>query len=263
MQIGGFYEDRKFTTPSSCYYIKFFVNTNTMPSNICINISDSSKNGTYEPYISHSYSYTNSPTLRGVYKLDANNNIYADGDIWDSNGSVGRRYGIVSGSEMTLHNTSSAGYKTYRTNILNSAPPKSNGNVFSNFTTDVVSSFTSSSVAKEVIQKLSSGTEIYIAIAPDRDINDLELIYELATHTTETSTTFTNPQIYEPGGVESYSFTGVIPPGHTTKYVDVGFDGGVHTYEETLTNMGVNDGVVYDVSGYRYNGIYNGDFSYS
>ena len=33
--------------------------------------------------------------LRGLYKLDANNNLYADGDEYNADGSVSRKYGIV------------------------------------------------------------------------------------------------------------------------------------------------------------------------
>lgn len=42
-----------FTTPSNCYYIKTNLGSrygDTYNNNICINISDTSKNGTYEPY---------------------------------------------------------------------------------------------------------------------------------------------------------------------------------------------------------------------
>lgn len=272
-QIGGFYEDREFTTPSNCYYIKFFVNTNTMPNNICINISDSSKNGTYEPYVSHSYSYTNPPTLRGVYKLDANNNIYADGDIWDSNGSVSRRYAVVdlgtlnwvidtTGISPTfwayipLMKKSSPNGITSRYTYLGSV----GWNTFINDTSDKIIALSASTGSPYVMAKDSLYTD---AATFKTAMRGVYLLYELATPTTETSTTFTNPQIYEPGGVESYSFTGVIPPGHATKYVDVGFEGGVHTYEETLTNMGVNDNTEYDVSGYMNNGTKTGTITYS
>lgn len=46
---------RVFTTPSNCVYMKIRTNDNTSSTyqnNICLNISDPSKNGTYESYIS-------------------------------------------------------------------------------------------------------------------------------------------------------------------------------------------------------------------
>lgn len=46
-------QNTTFTTPSNCYYIKFFVNIDygtTYNNDICINISNPDKNGTYEPY---------------------------------------------------------------------------------------------------------------------------------------------------------------------------------------------------------------------
>lgn len=52
-----------FTTPVNCGYICFFTNVgygSTYLNNICINISDASKNGKYEPYTSNT---NNLPTL--------------------------------------------------------------------------------------------------------------------------------------------------------------------------------------------------------
>lgn len=39
-----------FTTPNKCYYINFAVKNKTYNNDICINFSDTSFNGTYEPY---------------------------------------------------------------------------------------------------------------------------------------------------------------------------------------------------------------------
>lgn len=44
------YEDTDFTTPSSCYYIRFNYFATTYDYSICINLSNPAKNGTYEPY---------------------------------------------------------------------------------------------------------------------------------------------------------------------------------------------------------------------
>jgi hypothetical protein len=92
--------------------------------------------------------------------------------------------------------------------------------------------------------------------------NPVTIIYKLAVPTTETSTKFTNPQIIEPYGTELYSHTGVIPPGHITKYVDIEIEGGNYTYDESLTNMGMTDNIEYDVSGYRNNGTKVGSITY-
>ena len=53
------------------------------------------RNGEYEPYTKHSYPLDSDLVLRGIPKLDASNNLYFDGDIYESDGTVKRRYGIV------------------------------------------------------------------------------------------------------------------------------------------------------------------------
>ena len=58
---------------------------------ICINLS-SSRNGEYEPYKSTSHDL-GSDVLRGIFKLDANNNLYADGDRKEADGTITRYYG--------------------------------------------------------------------------------------------------------------------------------------------------------------------------
>lgn len=82
-----------FTTPSNCHYIRFYRTATTYNHDICINISDPSKNGQYEPYELHSYPLDSDLTLRGIPKLDANNSLYYDGDTYESDGTVTRKYG--------------------------------------------------------------------------------------------------------------------------------------------------------------------------
>lgn len=47
----------------------------------------------YESDAHHSYPLDSSKELRGLYKLDANNNLYADGDVYSSDGTIVRKYG--------------------------------------------------------------------------------------------------------------------------------------------------------------------------
>ena len=50
---GIIYPDSVFSTPDNCYYLRFYCVPEygtTYHNDICINISDASKNGTYEPY---------------------------------------------------------------------------------------------------------------------------------------------------------------------------------------------------------------------
>jgi len=61
---------------------------------LCVNISDPTRNGTYEPYKKYSYPLDSSLILRGLLKYDATKGIYADGDIYSADGTVTRKYGI-------------------------------------------------------------------------------------------------------------------------------------------------------------------------
>ena len=240
---------------------------------LCVNISDSNFNCTYEPYVSHSYSYTNPPTLRGVYKLDANNNIYADGDIWDSNGSIKRNYAVMvlDGTNQKFSGSfglqDSGNYVVYKTMPVD----RTSYTICDRFeystygiSTMPLYSYVGSSGVNTTWSFALPNTITSLNEANAWLVNNpVTIIYKLAVPTTETSTKFTNPQIIEPYGTEAYSFRGLIPPGHITKYVDIEIEGGNYTYDESLENMGMTDNIEYDVSGYGYNGTRNGTFSWS
>lgn len=86
------------TTPSNCRYIVFNMAQaygTTYNHDICINLSDPAKNGTYEPYKEYTYPLDTDVVLRGFPKLDSNNNLYFDGDVRKADGTVTRRYDIV------------------------------------------------------------------------------------------------------------------------------------------------------------------------
>jgi len=79
------------TMPSNAHYVRFTV-TDANLSAFIVNLSDPTRNGQYEPYESHSYPLDSTLTLRGVPKLDSNNSLYFDGDVYSADGSVSRRF---------------------------------------------------------------------------------------------------------------------------------------------------------------------------
>lgn len=59
----------------------------------CVHLKwDGERDGEYEPYEEHTYALDD-VELRGIPKLDASNNLYADGDRYLPDGTVTRRYG--------------------------------------------------------------------------------------------------------------------------------------------------------------------------
>ena len=82
--------------PNNAKYVRFSVANLSTPvtynHDICINLSDPSRNGTYEPYEKHSYSLDSDVVLRGVPKL-VTDHLEFDGDKYYADGSVARMYG--------------------------------------------------------------------------------------------------------------------------------------------------------------------------
>lgn len=91
---GGYLANASQASPTNARYMTFNTASaygTTYNNDICINISDSSINGTYFPYEENIYAYGNIE-LRGTLKLDSNNNIYYDGDEYTNDGKITRNY---------------------------------------------------------------------------------------------------------------------------------------------------------------------------
>ena len=79
-------------TPAGCCYVRFYANTNygtTYKNDICINLHwDGERDGEYEAYVKHNYPLDSTKELRGIPKLDSNNKLYYDGDVYYPDGTV-------------------------------------------------------------------------------------------------------------------------------------------------------------------------------
>ena len=61
----------------------------------CVHIVwDGERDGDYEAYQKWTYPLDSDLELRGIPKLDASNNLYYDGDTYEDDGTVTRKYGI-------------------------------------------------------------------------------------------------------------------------------------------------------------------------
>lgn len=219
------------TTPNNCRFIRFSCASaygTTYNNDICINISDPSKNGTYEPYKKHSYALDSSLTLRGVPKL-VDNKIKFDGDVYESDGKVTRRYGVVDlgtlnwakDSNNTFYASSIASFnmKGYASTVIANAicskyAIDANGNV-NNLIADKTIA-----IASSYIRAYDSAYTSETATTFKTAMSGVMLVYELVTPTEETAQPYTNPQRCAEGGTEEYVSTSIVPVGHESEYYE-------------------------------------------
>ena len=232
-------EPTQKTLPANCEYIAFQCFTDygtTYKNDICINLSWSgTRNGEYEPYSAHTYPLDSDLVLRGIPKLDASNNLYYDGDTYEADGTVTRRYGIVDLGTLTW------GYIADYGNYFQAEIPS--GSLAKTNTTNAICSYPYTPRAYWITSDkwLAEDKIISIAVASQnfrlkdssKSASDLTnghaswldgvyLVYELATPTPESADPFASPQIVDDWGTEEYVVTeqnGVaMPVGHDTLY---------------------------------------------
>ena len=240
----GYAGDKKnktFTTTADTYYLTWATVSDygtTYKNDICINLSWSGyRNGEYEPYVKHTYALDSSLTLRGIPKLDASNNLYYDGDVYASDGTVTRKYGIVDLGTLTWTYDSTTYIRFHSTSIQSYIKTPSSNNELADWiicamydkvkASSVASTDMSIGVANTgtIMIKNTSYTN---ADAFTTAMSGVYLVYELATPTTETATAYQSPQIVDDFGTEEYVDAGAsastptrdvaVPVGHTTKY---------------------------------------------
>lgn len=223
-----------YTTSAGVFY------TASDFEDFCINLSNPSRNGEYEPYEKHSYPLDSSLTLRGIPKLDASNNLYYDGDEYTSDGKVKRKYGILTlnGSEpswlksgvalngfyIPMHSGSwlSGGYmKRYTPVIALGYTYTSDASTYQN---NYGYAFTDHTIAFNIDPAICGSTveefKTWLASHP------ITVVYELATPTTETAQAYTNPQIVSKYGTLEYVTNSIVPVGHKTTYLTRDIFGG-------------------------------------
>ena len=213
------------TTGANTHYIKFRSTSGytTYNNDICINLSDTAKNGTYEPYEVHEYPLDSTIDLHGMLKLDAQNNLYADGDAYLPSGQVNHRY-----AEITFDGSSDENWVYSATNnrvyiALPGAIVRAGNSI------DFVSNkLMGSSVTGDYNGYINENGNLVIyapsSITSASDwktwlsSNHVFVTYLLNTPTTETAEPYTATQICDPNGTEEYISDTVAPVGHVTKY---------------------------------------------
>lgn len=192
----------------------------------CIHLVwDGERDGEYEPYEVHNYPLDSSLTLRGIPKLDAGNNLYYDGDTYESDGTVTRKYGIVDMGTLTWTKGSGTTVQEwYSRGLENLAKGNAKNEIFSKIyvraTTYAEKTFyiSGNSFVKLYTDDYSDAESLKTSLS------GVYLVYELATPTTESADPFASPQIVNDFGTEEYVVTeqsGVaVPVGHITKYAN-------------------------------------------
>lgn len=180
-----------------------------------------------EDNIIGNYPLDDSLTLRGIPKLDANNQLYYDGDTYEADGTVTRKYGVV-----TINGTTGTWLKSssYPGGYYIQGWAKYFSLVGSpNHVQDKMETVTSlsdySAKTNIVLFDNSLNVKVDNSLYPTVDdfktylnANPIVMVYELITATTETADPFTNPQVVDPDGTEEYVTDSIVPVGHDTRY---------------------------------------------
>lgn len=217
---------KTFTLKETGVKVRSYINTVSKLSNCQIEFGSARTD--YEPYKKHSYPLDSSLTLRGVPKLDANNNLYYDGDVYESDGKVTRRYGVVDLGTLNWLKSTQLFYNTAATSIP-SYGWNGNRQVISTKYTYAGGTGVSYSDKpdKTIYYDWNQNGVVCIADSDYTDVaafktamSGVMLVYELAIPTTEEAQSYTNPQRCVEGGTEEYVTTGIVPVGHESEYYE-------------------------------------------
>ena len=184
-----------------------------------------------EDNIIGNYPLDASLTLRGVPKLDANNSLYYDGDTYEHDGTVTRKYGVVDLGTLTWSQLTTNVSGKYRFATSGIATVVKKPSSLSQVANIVCAKYVTISGDKPVtnVEGVAIHTNGNILIYDEAHSADeasafktamsgVYLVYELATATTETASPFAEYQEVDANGTEEYVSTGVVPVGHVTKY---------------------------------------------
>ena len=202
-----------FTTDSDCHMfaISFYTDSSTFAdgdfNSFCINLSDASRNGQYEPYRYSRITFFDDPVLlRGIPYLDENDNLRFNGDTLEANGKLTKRYGIVDLGTLNWV-VDSYGFRTSisgKTNLKSSTIP-----VRTCICDRYVFSYALSNDKTFSESAVVGNTNFWVKDSAYSDaatfkaaMSGVMLVYELATPTEEEFTPIDGPLVSDPLGLE-------------------------------------------------------------
>lgn len=205
--------------------------------------------------------------LRGLFKLDANNNLYCDGDVYTADGTITRNYRLIADmSEMSWSVSVVGGYNRF----IGTLPVNTYTYTSLNCICPLYETANNPTYGNNKDKTICTSTTKYVYLRDDSCSTVAELktklanvpfLYKITTPTTEASTAYTNPQ--KAGEAEAFvdARTEKVPVGHSTRYSAEyainGFEGvtvhvsetqtGGTTYPVTFTSQGTVYGGTIDV----------------
>lgn len=217
--------------PGTCFITFYVSNIETYDYSVCINLmGDGGRNGAYEPYKLKSYELDSALTLRGIPKLDADNRLYYDGDTYESDGTVTRKYGVVDLGTLTWSKGEISQGTMFRASVSGIKQTYNSLNLIcGKYITKTSDGRTNESISKtsgEYVDIIDSSYSDSDADAFKAAMSGVYLVYELAAPAAEEVEPYHNPQIVAPDGTEEYVDAAVeagtrdvaIPVGHVTRY---------------------------------------------
>ena len=176
--------------------------------------------------------------LRGILKKDASNNLYYDGDTYEADGTVTRKYGIVDLGTLTWTKWSAGIGDIFITTLSDAKHVSSNTETFNGISSafKLVSRATLNGTLIENVVALNILSDLLVhptamytdAATFKTAMSGVYLVYEIATETTETASPYINPQIVDALGTEQYVDAGTrdfdMPVGHETSYYNLASD---------------------------------------
>lgn len=215
--------------PNDTHFIRigFYVDYgSTYKHDICISlVHNGSRNGEYEPYEKHSYPLDSTVILRGIPKVGSNG-VYWDGDRYLPDGTIERRYGVLVCDGTVNYNTPSivGNYSRIQVNFVNGAGKLTYPQAIASWLDRIVSYSLESNhfycndlgaviiVETSIIGSTAESVRAFFAAHP------LEIVYELATPTTETAQPYHSTQWVSDWGTEEFVSTSIVPVGSETRY---------------------------------------------
>ena len=177
----------------------------------------------YTEYEKHSYPLDSDLTLRGLLKLDADNNLYADGDVYSPSGGVSRPFAEADLGDLNWnYNGGSSGQNhRFHASIANGITELSIDLVVPGYVADDDPLY---GRTKDKTACLYSGN-VYIednsysdATAFKTAMSGRKIVYAVQTPTTEQADPYTQLQVADPNGTEEFVTDSIVPVGQESTY---------------------------------------------